>query len=138
MQTLLTDGNELYVAAQDGSTVSRYDTRTLNPLGSIDVPNAHGIYITNRKEVLVTNIAEGGTNAVWKLNQPLTTVQAVASTAFPAPHNLTVDRDRQVWVTHSGGAADQVSVVDLNRMAFGPIATVTVGTNPFGLGFVRG
>ncbi len=135
---LFVDGNKLYVASQDGSLVSRYKARTLEPLGQIAVPAAHGIFVTDRGEVLVTNIAGGGTDAVWELNDRLTTVEATATTSVPTPHNLTVDSDRQVWVTHSGGAADQVSIIDLNRMGFGPIATVTVGTNPFGLGFVAG
>lgn len=135
---LFVTGNTLYVASQDGSSVSRYHAKTLEQLGSIGIPAAHGIYITNRNEILVTNIAGGGANAVWELNKQLTQVQAVASTEFPTPHNLTVDRSRQAWVTHSGATADQVSIIDLNNMGFGPIATVTVGTNPFGLGFVQG
>lgn len=135
---LFVNGNKLYVASQDGSSVSRYNAKNLNPRGSIGIPAAHGIFVTGRNEVLVTNITGGGVDAVWELNQGLTKVRATASTEFPVPHNLSVDRQRQVWVTHSGAAADQVSIIDLDRMGFGATATITVGTNPFGLGFVRG
>jgi DNA-binding beta-propeller fold protein YncE len=134
---LFVRANKLYVASQNGSSVSRFNAETLRPLGSIDVPAAHGIFVTQRNEVLVTNIAGGGTDAVWELNHRLTAVEDVTDTSVPVPHNLTVDNRRQVWVTHSGATADQVSVIQLNRRGFGSSATVTVGINPFGLAFVK-
>lgn len=134
---LFVDGGRLFVASQDASMVSSYQTSTLTPLAEIDVPAAHGIFVTNGNEVLVTNIAGGGVDAVWALNRRLTRVVDVVDTSVPTPHNLTVDHRRQVWVTHSGAAADQVSIIDLGRKGFGPVHTVTVGTNPFGLAFVR-
>lgn len=137
---LFVSGNRLFVASQDGASVSRYNARTLAPLGSIDVPAAHGIYVTNNRQVLVTNIAGGGTDAVYDLSKQLTKVRATTDTPTAVPHNITVDRDRQAWVTHSGAAANQVSVIEMNQRGkgFGDVTTVTAGTNPFGLAFVRG
>lgn len=129
-------GNKLYVASQGASTVERYNGRTLQLLDTIDVPNAHGIYISNRGEVLATNIAGGGTDGVYEVDRNLRQVRSTTDT-LAIPHNLTVDGNRQGWVTHSGPTSDQVSVIDLERMGFGPTATVTVGLNPFGLAFVK-
>ena len=134
---LFVTGNNLYVASQDASTVSRYQANDLTLRTSASVPAAHGIFVTNRNEVLLTNIAGGGTDAVWELNKHLTQVVDTADTTVPTPHNLTVDNRRQVFVTHSGATADQVSVIDLDRQGFGDTQLVTVGINPFGLAFVR-
>ena len=130
-------GSRLYVASQDSSTVAVFRARNLRPINEASVPAAHGIFVTNRNEVLVTNIAGGGTDGVWELKRPAQATVDVTDTAVATPHNLTVDNRRQVFVTHSGATADQVSVIDLDRRGFGKSTTVTVGTNPFGLAYVR-
>lgn len=124
-------GGTLYVASQDASTVTSYRTATLGELDSADVPGAHGIWVTGRREVLVTNISGGGTDAIWDLDRRLR-VDDVADTTVPVPHNL-VELDGHVYVTHSGATADQVSVIRHDRRGFGDSTLVTVGTNPFGL-----
>lgn len=134
---LFVRGGSLYVASQEASSISRFHPVTLAPLGTESVPAAHGLFVSRRNEVFVTNITGGGVDALWELNRRLSRVVDVADTVPPVPHNLTVDGDRRLWVTHSGGTADQVSVVDLDRRGFGDSTTVTVGTNPFGLAFVR-
>lgn len=138
---LFVTGNRLYVASQDGNEVTRFRANSLDEVETIGVPAAHGIYVTNRGEVIVTNIAGGGADAVWELNRRLTRVEYVTDTAAPTPHNVTVSRNvggnRQVFVTHSGADADQVSVIPISRRGFGDGQLVTVGVNPFGLAFVR-
>jgi hypothetical protein len=138
---LFVTGNRLYVASQGGSKVSRFRANSLELVETITVPSAHGIYVTNRNEVIVTNIAGGGTDAVWELNRRLTRVEDVTDTGYPTPHNVTVSSNvggnRQVFVTHSGSSANQVSAIPIGRGGFGEPHTVTVGTNPFGLAFVR-
>lgn len=127
-------GGTLYVASQGASTVTSYRTATLDERNRTEVPNAHGIWVTRRREVLVTNIAGGGTDAVWDLDRRLR-VDDVVDTAVPTPHNL-VEFDGHVYVTHSGATADQVSVIHHDRRGFGDSTTVTVGTNPFGLALI--
>jgi len=133
---LFVQANKLFVASQAGSSVSKYHATTLEPKGSIDLPSAHGLFVTNRNEVFATNITGGGIDAVWQLDKNLSGVIDTADTSFPVPHNLTVDDSRQLWVTHSGGTANQVSVVSITENGFGSPTSVTVGTNPFGLAFV--
>lgn len=134
---LFIDAGLLFVASQDASTVTRYGMRTLAPRGSFTVPSAHGLFVSNRHEVFVTNIAGGGSDAVWELKRGLNRAVDTVDTDEPTPHNLTVDNQRQIWVTHSGVTAEQVSVIDLERPGFGGSRLVTVGTNPFGLAFIR-
>lgn len=133
---LFVRGSSLFVAAQGASTVERYQVSTLQSRGAIDVPSAHGIFVSDRGEVLVTNIAGGGVDAVFELGRRLSEVVDTADTSAPVPHNLTVADRRQVFVTHSGATADLVSVIDLDQQGFGGQQLVTVGTNPFGLAFV--
>ena len=47
-----------------------------------------------------------------------------------------MDNSRKMYITHSGGTASTVSIVDLESGGFGAVQTVDVGTNPFGLAFV--
>ena len=124
----------LFVASQDASTVTSYRAATLHQVASAEVPSAHGIWVTRRGEVLVTNIAGGGDDAVWELGRRLHPV-AMTDTSVPVPHNL-VELDGDVFVTHSGATANQVSVIEHGRGAFGDGRTVTVGANPFGLAVV--
>ncbi len=133
---LFVRANTLYVASQDGNSISSFNAKTLAPLNSQPASSAHGLFVTNRKEVFVTTIAGGGIDAVSQLDGDLTTVEATADTAFPVPHNLTVDNSRQVWVTHSGGTAKTVSIIPITKDGLDSAVTVTVGTNPFGLAFV--
>ena len=133
---LFVRANTLYVASQVGSTISSYNAKTLAPLSSESVPSAHGLFVTARKNVFVTNIAGGGNHAVFQLDGNLTSVESTADTAFPVPHNLAVDNSQQIWVTHSGGTANTVSIMPITKDGLGSAVTVTVGTNPFGLAFV--
>lgn len=133
---LFVRSGRLYVASQDGSSVTVYNPVTLQQLSSIDIPTAHGIWVTNRGNVLVTNIAGGGDSAVFSLDRRLGGVRDTVDTEFATPHNLAVDEGDRQLVTHSGATADHVSVVDLHGGDFGAVTEVTVGINPFGLALV--
>lgn len=129
--------NKLYVASQETSTVARFRARDLRSEASTEVPSAHGLFVTPAREVLVSSIAGGGTDAVSELNSGLTRVRDTVDTDFPIPHNITVDNRQKMYVTHSGGTANTVSVVNLRPNGFGEPQTVVTGLNPFGLAFVR-
>ncbi len=134
---LFARSGRLYVASQDGSSVTAYNPLSLRELSSIEVPAAHGIWVTKRGDVFVTNIAGGGESAVFSLDRRLRGIHETADTEFATPHNLAVDeRDRRLFVTHSGATADRVTVVDLRGGDFGAVTDVRVGVNPFGLALV--
>ena len=133
---LFMTGNQLYVASQDASTVTRYRASSLELVAQATVPAAHGIFVTDSRDVFVTNITGGGPGAITEFNRGLTRVRNVLDTTVPIPHNITVDGLEQLWVTHSGANANQVSIFQLGGRNPGELTTVTAGTNPFGLAAV--
>lgn len=125
----------LYVPAQDSSTLSTYVAATLRPIAQTDLPNAHGIFVTRRNEVYVTNIAQGGVDALWSLaGRNLRRTSGPIDTAIAVPHNVAVTKSGIAFVTHSGAQANAVSVINPRT---GRSTTVTAGTNPFGLTVVE-
>jgi DNA-binding beta-propeller fold protein YncE len=124
----------LYVASQDAGRVVARVASTMRVLGSVEIDAAHGIWVTPTGEVLVTNIAGGGTDAVWDVDR-LLDVDHTTDTAVAVPHNL-AEVDGQVFVTHSGATNDSVSVIAHGRDGFGTSEVVTVGSNPFGLAVI--
>ncbi|MBT8382765.1 MAG: hypothetical protein HKP17_04455, partial [Ignavibacteriaceae bacterium] len=63
-----------------------------------------------------------------------------SNTPYPVPHNLVVTNNtKKLYVTHSGGASDKVTVYEISNRNPVPIymGEITVGFNPFGLAFVK-
>ena len=61
------------------------------------------------------------------------------NTPFPVPHNIaTTPNGKKLYVTHSGGTSDKVSVYSRQNKnhPFMLLTTVDSGLNPFGLFFV--
>jgi hypothetical protein len=134
---LFVRASTLYMTSQAESRISAFHVQTLRPVGSATVPSSHGIWVTRTGDVFTSNIAGGGVDAVWLLDRQLGSVADIASTAFPTPHNIAVDvAERQRFLTHSGPTANRVTVFQLTNSGFGAATSVTVGTNPFGLGLV--
>lgn len=131
---LFVHGGVLYVPSQDAGTVTAYGAASLRPICQTSIPNAHGIFVTKRNEVFVSNIADGGTDALWSLAGPgLRARRDPIDTAVPVPHNIGVTKSGIVYITHSGPTANAVSVINPHS---GQSDIVTAGTNPFGLAVV--
>lgn len=133
----------LYVPGQGSDQVSVLSRANLEVVKVIDVPGAHGI-IGNPSgtAVYVTNLPGGGENAVYTIltsdNSPASST-GVDSIMEGSPHNLAISDDgRKLYLTHSGADANKVSVFTINQETQEPtlLTDVTVGNNPFGLGFV--
>ena len=143
----------LYSPQQNLGVVALYDQDDLAEVqDSLAIPHAHGISTSvDGTYLYVTNIAGGGVGA-------LETVRAASSTekrplASPAsllgppadapgegkPHNVGVTREGHVFVTHSGAAANLVSVYSTDEVTGLPslAGQHEVGTNPFGIAVVR-
>ena len=62
------------------------------------------------------------------------------ATPFAVPHNIALaNNDKALYVTHSGGAADKVTVYRMIGADPAPqfVTEITVGLNPFGLAYVK-
>jgi YVTN family beta-propeller protein len=131
----------LFVPAQGANTVFTLALGSLALVDATPIPAAHGAGMTSNGRVFyTTNIAGGGTDAVFALDAATRSIIGAADTSFPVPHNLAVSPSgRQLFVTHSGATSDKVSICSMT--ATNPVPscdeTVTVGLNPFGLAFVR-
>ena len=131
----------LYVPCQGADAVFVLDRWSMELVELIDVPGAHGAGMpTGGRHFYTTNISGGGVDAIFTIDT--TTLEVVGmptDSAYPVPHNLVLTPNgRKLYLTHSGGASDKVTVyrtVGRDRLPQ-PIGEVTVGANPFGLDYV--
>ena len=132
------------VASQDTSEVAFLDRWNLDLLTTTSVPGAHGITGADDGRVYVTNTPGGGLDALFAIDANDATVLSDDGVEAPMgdgnPHNVTINRaGTMLFVTHSGGNARTVSFYEVSKTSPLPILVgeVTVGRNPFGLGFVH-
>jgi DNA-binding beta-propeller fold protein YncE len=131
----------LYVPSQGGNSVYVLNRLTMELETIIDVPGAHGAGMTfSGKYFYTTNLPGGGTQALFTIDTGSNTVIGEAvDTPYPVPHNiaLTPFPDR-MYVTHSGGTSDKVTIYDVSIYDPQPVyaGEVTVGLNPFGIAYV--
>ena len=136
----LTQRNKLiYVPAQNSDAVTVLARDTLSLVAEVVVPGAHGAAMTpNGKVFYTTNLPGGGTDGLFAIDTKTNTVIGSADTPFPVPHNLVVAKNDKLFLTHSGGMSDKVSIYDVTTPSPVPVlrGTVTVGLNPFGIAYV--
>lgn len=132
---------DLYVPSQDSDEVRVFDPETLELREVIAAPGAHGAAVSpNGRFFYTTNLPGGGADALLTIRTMDNSVvgEAVA-TPHPIPHNLALSGGgRMLFVTHSGGAADKVTIYRVHPGSGLPTYwnEVTVGLNPFGIGYV--
>lgn len=136
----LTQQNKLlYVAAQNSNVVTVLDRDTLEVVTELSVPGAHGAGMArNGKTFYTTNLPGGGVDGIYAIDTKTNTILGSTDTPFPVPHNIVLTKNDQLFVTHSGGSADKVTVYAVSTPNPVPELTgdITVGLNPFGLAFV--
>ncbi len=131
--------NLLYVPAQNGNVVHVLSRRNLRPVTDVAVPGAHGAAMAPNGSVFyTTNLPGGGVDGLYAIDTATNTVIGSADTAYAVPHNVAVAPNRTLYVTHSGGTSDKVTVYSVSPTHPVPtaIGEVTVGLNPFGLAYV--
>jgi DNA-binding beta-propeller fold protein YncE len=136
----LTRRNDLiYVPAQNSDNVTVLNRYTLQAETVIDVPGAHGAGMTpNGKVFYTTNLPGGGTDGLFAIDTNSNTVIGATDTPYPVPHNVVVTKNKKLFLTHSGGTSDKVTVYAVSTDDPLPtlIGEVTVGLNPFGLAYI--
>ncbi len=133
--------NWLYVPSQNTGEVLVMDRSTLALSTTIEVPGAHGAGMSNSGEYFyTTNLPGGGTDGLYTIATSTNTlVGDPTDCPYAVPHNVVLSSDdRQLFVTHSGGTSDKVTVYEIDGADPTPtyVGEVTVGLNPFGLAFV--
>jgi DNA-binding beta-propeller fold protein YncE len=134
--------NLLYVPAQNSNVVSVLNRKTLELVTEISVPGAHGAGMTLRGKVFyTTNLPGGGPDGLYAIDTRTNTIigSGGVNTPYPVPHNIALTPSgRKLFVTHSGGAADKVTIYSATARQPRPVFEdeATVGLNPFGLAYV--
>lgn len=139
--SLAAGNRNLYVPAQGSDMVSVLDRRTLDTVAMIPVPGAHGAAMRLGGRVFyTTNLPGGGSQAIWVIDARSNTVIGdPVDTPYAVPHNLALTPSgRKIYVTHSGGASDKVTVFGTRRGSPIPtfVRSIDVGLNPFGIAYV--
>jgi DNA-binding beta-propeller fold protein YncE len=136
----LTQNNDLiYVPAQNSNIVSVLNRNTLELVEEIAIPGAHGAGMSPNGQVFyTTNLTGGGTDGLVAIDTRTNAIINSADTPFPVPHNIVVTGNNKLFLTHSGGASDKVTIyaVSVSNPIPVLIGEVTVGLNPFGLAYV--
>jgi DNA-binding beta-propeller fold protein YncE len=137
----LTQRNDLiYVPAQNSSVVTVLNRTNLELVSEITVPGAHGAGMSpNGRVFYTTNLPGGGADGLFAIDTKTNAVIGSAGTPYAVPHNVVVTKNDKLFVTHSGGASDKVTIYDVTTSSPVPEfrGEVTVGLNPFGLAYVR-
>jgi YVTN family beta-propeller protein len=130
---------QLYVPAQNSNVVTVLNRFTLELIEEIEVPGAHGAGTTPLGRVFyTTNLPGGGTDGLFAIDTKTNTVIDSVDTPYPVPHNVVVTRNGKLFLTHSGGTSDKVTIYEISVRNPVPtfVGEVTVGLNPFGLEYV--
>lgn len=130
----------LWIAAQGGEVLSR-TVPQLKPLSAdMSQTSPHGMFISyNRKNLYVTNIADGGSKAVVVYNTTTGTPRNCpqVDSTFAVPHNPSVSfDDKKLYLTHSLADDNVNSAWDIgNDGCVIPDSEqiFRTGNNPFGI-----
>jgi DNA-binding beta-propeller fold protein YncE len=133
--------NFLYVASQGGNSVTVLDRDSLGLIKEISVPGAHGAGMTQSgRYFYTTNLPGGGSGGLLTISTVTNElVGGQVDTPYAVPHNIALTPiQSRLFVTHSGPAADKVTVYAVSERDPVPtlLGEVTVGLNPFGIAFV--
>ena len=136
----LTQNNKLiYVPAQGSSIVSVFNRNTLELIDEITVPGAHGAGMAPNGQVFyTTNLPGGGAEGLFAIDTKTSAILGSVDTPYAVPHNIVVTKNKKLFLTHSGGTADKVTIYDVSVANPIPalVGEVIVGLNPFGLAYV--
>jgi len=136
----LTQNNKLiFVPAQGSNTVFVFNRYTLELVEEIAVPGAHGAWMSPNGQVFYTsNLPGGGTDGLFAIDTRTNAVMGSSDTPYPVPHNIVITKDKTLFLTHSGGTSDKVTIYSVSVANPIPVLIdeVNVGFNPFGLAYV--
>jgi len=132
----------LYVPCQMTNEVYVLNRTTMAVEITLAVPGAHGAGMsTDGRWFYTANLPGGGTDALFTIDtRDNTIVGSPVDSPYPVPHNIALTSSgKGLFLTHSGGAADKVTVYRMSDSDPVPVydTEVTVGLNPFGIAYVN-
>ncbi len=129
--------DRLYVPCQNTNQVLTLNGETLEVLEDTPLDGAHGIFGTsdeNQLYITGINVAQ-----LYSLRASDSQQDAEAvTTPVAVPHNVVTNfNGSKLFVTHSGGTADQVSIYEIVDSMPVEQTVVVVGNNPFGIAYYK-
>jgi DNA-binding beta-propeller fold protein YncE len=131
----------LYVPCQNSDAVYVLNRRSMALMKVINASGAHGAGMPQHgKTFYITNLPGGGSGGLIAINTKSNEIIGETDTPYAIPHNIAITQNSQkLYVTHSGGSSDKVTVYTISPN--NPVPTylteVSVGLNPFGLAFAK-
>ena len=125
---------KLYVPNQEGGLFVLNQSLQLDY--KLALTGSHGIYPSrNGKFVFMTNISGKQLYSLDTKTKALT--EPALDLTVNTPHNLVVNGDdKKLFVTHSGGTANQVTVYNIDAQGHLKFSKpITAGLNPFGIAY---
>ena len=131
VQTVMTDKGKAMMGIGSASGLDRARLAAEQAVAS---PLLDGVDLSGARGVIV-NITANRSLKLRETNEVINTMD----TPYAVPHNIALTPDaRRLYITHSGGSSDKVSVFQVGRGGqLTPAGDITVGFNPFGLSFAR-
>jgi DNA-binding beta-propeller fold protein YncE len=139
--SLTNRNNQIFVPAQNSNVLAILNRETLALITEVTVPGAHGVGFSNNGKVFyTTNLPGGGTDGLFAIDTRTKTILGTTDTPYAVPHNIALTRNGTLYLTHSGGTSDKVTIYAVSSADPIPtlIGEVTVGLNPFGLAYIPG
>ena len=132
----LSNSNKLYVACQSGQLIA-LNGNDLSELSNESFTGVHGIFATpDQNNLVVANISDAQLYSINAANNSMNGTPL--STSAAKPHNIVINAaGDKIFVTHSGGTANTVSIHSLNDGTITTEGSITIGTNPFGLAYYK-
>jgi YVTN family beta-propeller protein len=131
----------LYVPCQGNDAVYLLNRFSMNVQKVVTAPGAHGAGMPmHGKTFYTTNLPGGGSAGLIALDTRSNTVIGSSDTPYPVPHNIAITKEsHKLYVTHSGGTSDKVTVYAISPKNPLPVllGEVIVEFNPFGLAYVK-
>ena len=139
------NSKKLFVPCQGSGIVYVFKLRDLSEIAQITAPNAHGAALSLSGNVFyATNIADDGVPGLYTIDTDKHAVRGTTDTPVITPHNIALagyssanGSPGKLYITHSGGTANQVTVYDVSSKIPTYVTTVIADLNPFGLAYIR-
>ncbi|MBD3226472.1 MAG: beta-propeller fold lactonase family protein [Caldithrix sp.] len=131
----------LYIPNQNTNELIILNRSTMQEVKNLAIPGAHGAGMDYKGQVfLTTNLPGGGENGIYAVRLQNNEIIGSVDTPYPIPHNLAFNAaGDKVYLTHSGGSSQKVTVYELNRRTqeLNFHKEFNVGLNPFGLALAK-
>jgi hypothetical protein len=127
---LMVDGDKLWVASQNGNSITVFNQSDLSQVDNISIDGPHGVAVN--QDYFFT--AALPAKSLGVINLPNYQVVNNVATDYDNPHNLAVNEmGDKLFLSHSGPTATKVVFYEISGSNLSKVSEYDSGTNPFGV-----